>query len=162
TTTMNNGMHTISWTVTDSAGAIEGIGSRFFAVSNGVGALTAEAHAESGAAVPATTAHAIAAMPQDRDPVIGRRGWDLSAAWRAYSVGNAGRAVLRGEELDRFELSLGLHPQSRYRGYLRMGDDLQPLPIGSTLDPAAGMFTWAPGVGFVGRYDFVFVRSTAG
>ena len=33
---MANGLHTISWTVTDNQGAIEGIGSRFFTVSNGV------------------------------------------------------------------------------------------------------------------------------
>ena len=37
TTTLTNGLHTISWTVTDNAGAIEGIGSRFFTVSNGTG-----------------------------------------------------------------------------------------------------------------------------
>ncbi len=41
TTTLTNGLHTISWTVVDNQGAIEGIGSRFFTVSNGAGALTA-------------------------------------------------------------------------------------------------------------------------
>ena len=41
TTRLTNGLHTISWTVSDSQGAIEGIGSRYFAVSNGAGALTA-------------------------------------------------------------------------------------------------------------------------
>ncbi len=159
TTAMNNGIHTISWTVTDSAGQTEGIGSRFFTVTNGLSALTAESHAERRAA---TTVQAITALPLDRDPVIGRRGWDLSAPWRAYSVGGAGRAVLRGEEVDRFELSLGDSVPSRYRGYLHMGDTLRPLPIGSTLDPETGTFTWAPGVGFVGTYDLVFIRTTAG
>ena len=38
TTTLTNGLHTISWTVVDNRGAIEGIGSRFFTVSNGAGA----------------------------------------------------------------------------------------------------------------------------
>ena len=37
TTTLTNGLHTISWTVVDNQGAIEGIGSRFFTVSNGAG-----------------------------------------------------------------------------------------------------------------------------
>ena len=41
TTTLTNGLHTISWTVTDNQGAIEGIGSRFFTVSNGASSLTA-------------------------------------------------------------------------------------------------------------------------
>jgi hypothetical protein len=34
TTTMANGTHTISWSATDSAGQVAGIGSRFFTVSN--------------------------------------------------------------------------------------------------------------------------------
>ena len=37
TTALTNGLHTISWTVVDNQGAIEGIGSRFFTVSNGAG-----------------------------------------------------------------------------------------------------------------------------
>ena len=32
-----------------------------------------------------------------------------------------------------------------------------PLPVGSRLEPP-GVFTWQPGVGFVGAYDLVFVR----
>jgi hypothetical protein len=34
TTKLANGLHTISWLVTDSAGVSEGIGSRFFTVNN--------------------------------------------------------------------------------------------------------------------------------
>jgi hypothetical protein len=34
TTLLSNGLHTISWVVTDSAGASEGIGSRYFVVQN--------------------------------------------------------------------------------------------------------------------------------
>ena len=37
TTTLSNGLHTISWVVTDSGGASEGIGSRYFIVQNGGG-----------------------------------------------------------------------------------------------------------------------------
>jgi hypothetical protein len=35
TTTIVNGLHTISWAVTDNFGVTSGIGSRFFTVSNG-------------------------------------------------------------------------------------------------------------------------------
>ena len=35
TTTLSNGLHTIAWVVTDSAGQTSGIGSRFFRVQNG-------------------------------------------------------------------------------------------------------------------------------
>ena len=31
-----------------------------------------------------------------------------------------------------------------------------PLPIGAHLDADTGRFTWNPGAGFVGTYDFVF------
>jgi hypothetical protein len=157
TTLLTNGLHTISWTVTDSGGEIEGIGSRFFTVSNGSGALTAAAdgHA-SGRGMP--SGPVIAATPPDDAPVLGRRGWDLEGAWRWYGVGRAGRAVIRGEEIDRFELWLGDRSGARYTGHLRVGEALAPLPIGSQLDATSGQFTWAPGVGFVGSYDLVFVR----
>ena len=120
-----------------------------------------------------TTAEAIDAVGLDSSGVAGRRGWSADAAWAQYAVGRAGRAVVRGEEIDRFELALGgLSAEARsakaervsetYAGYLRVGDRLQPLPIGSRLDPTTGSFTWSPGVGFVGTYDLVFVRSRNG
>ena len=90
--------------------------------------------------------------------MLGRRGWDLAGPWRSYAVGRDGRAVVRGEEIDRFELWLGAQGGERYTGHLRMGDRLGALPAGSQLDAASGWFTWAPGVGFVGVYDLVFVR----
>jgi hypothetical protein len=164
TTAMQNGLHTISWTVTDSGGAIEGIGSRFFTVSNGVGALTAAGdlslspHAANDNGRSAADTSTVAATPRDDSPILGRRGWDLNAPWQAFGVGSAGRAVIRGEEVDRFELWLGEHSGSEYRGYLRVGDALAPLPVGSQLNRTTGWFTWAPGVGFVGNYDLVFVR----
>jgi hypothetical protein len=33
-TSLGNGLHTISWVVRDDAGAVQGVGSRFFAVQN--------------------------------------------------------------------------------------------------------------------------------
>jgi Viral BACON domain len=160
TTTMTNGLHTIVWVVADNTGAFEGIGSRFFTVSNGVGGLTAAATAERATSVPRPAA--IAAVPVDETLVIGRRGFDLEGPWRQYGVGRAGRAVIRGEELDRFELALGAQAGERYSGHLRVGAELAAMPAGSRLDAATGAFTWAPGVGFVGAYDLVFVRWAGG
>jgi hypothetical protein len=157
TTTLTNGLHTISWTVVDNAGAIEGIGSRYFTVSNGAGAPMTAVEGAASSRRPAT-AELIASAPHDDAPVLGRRGWDLEGPWRWYGVGRAGRAVIRGEEIDRFELALGEQAGARYTGHLRVGDELAPLPVGSRLDATAGSFTWAPGVGFVGSYDLVFVR----
>jgi hypothetical protein len=64
--------------------------------------------------------------------------------------------TVAAEELDRIELHVG----AGVAGYLRAGDDLQPLPIGSHLT-STGIFTWAPGVGFRHAYDFVFVGPAA-
>ena len=48
----------------------------------------------------------------------------------------------------------------RYSGYQIVGDELRPLPIGATLDPLKGTFSWMPGAGFVGAYDLVFVKDS--
>jgi hypothetical protein len=151
TTALANGLHMVVWTVTDSAGATAGLGSRYFRVSNGVSApaVLTEGVLASGAV--ATTA-------VDPAPIVARRGWDPAAPWRAYAVGQSGRAVIRGEELDRFEVWLRAEPGARYTGSLRAGGALAALPAGSQLDPASGIFTWSPGLGFVGTYDLVFVR----
>jgi hypothetical protein len=160
TTTLSNGLHTIVWTATDSAGVTSGLGSRFFRVANGVTTGAAIAAVE---ASPAIVSGAIAAgVSLDDSPILARRGWDAEAPWRRYGTGGSGRIVLRGEELDRFELALGGHADETYAGYLRVGDALRPLPIGSRLEARTGAFTWSPGVGFVGTYDLVFVRSAGG
>jgi hypothetical protein len=152
TTLLENGVHTISWAVTDNQGAIEGIGSRFFTVSNGTSAVTA-------AATAARSDQKIDAVPLDPSSLVGRRGWDLEAPYGVFGAGATGVVTIRSEEVSRVELQLG---EGEHKGYLRTAAGFAPLPIGSRLDPASQTFTWAPGVGFVGRYDFVFVRSTNG
>ena len=157
TTTLSNGLHTIVWTATDSAGAISGLGSRYFRVSNGVAATSTAAAMTS---IP--SGDELARVALDSSPLAGRRSWDAEKPWQNYGVGRSGRAVLRGEGIDRFELALGEHTGQNYAGYVRVGEGLGPLPIGSQLDPGTGAFTWSPGVGFVGTYNLVFVRSARG
>jgi uncharacterized delta-60 repeat protein len=151
TTTLSNGIHTISWTVTDSAGVTEGIGSRFFTVVNGVASVAA-------AATSASTAFEVDAAPIDWRPVLARRGWDLDGTWQIHFPRGAQPLVVRGEEVDRFELWLPDDADASYTGYLRTSAGLQALPAGAQIHPS-GWFTWAPPPGFIGRYDLVFVRS---
>ena len=54
------------------------------------------------------------------------------------ALARAGRAVIRGEEIDRFELALGEHAGAHYTGHLRVGEALAPLPVGF----AAGRDDW--------------------
>jgi hypothetical protein len=53
----------------------------------------------------------------------------------------------------RVELSLGAGIDA---GYFEANGELRPLPPGSAFDAATGVFTWAPGPGFIGTYRFVF------
>jgi hypothetical protein len=152
TTALSNGLHTIAWSATDSAGDAAGLGSRYFTASNG-SALTRRTDAATSALAAVTfDAATLATVPVPTTALMARRGWAADAPWRRYEADAAGRVVVHGEELDRFELRLGAGV-----GYLRVGTALQPLPIGSRLDPETGVFTWAPGVGFIGAYDLVFV-----
>ena len=153
TTALSNGLHTISWTVTDDQGAIEGLGSRFFTVANGVSAVTAAATSVSSRDVDVET------VQVDTMPLVGRRGWNLEAPFESFGADGRGVTVVRSEEVNRVELRLG---EGDYAGYLRTPAGLKPLPIGSRIDAATNTFTWAPGVGFVGPYNFLFVRSTGG
>jgi len=46
---------------------------------------------------------------------------------------------------------------SGYSAYLVVGEELRPLPIGSTFDSERGVLYWQPGPGFLGDYEFVFI-----
>jgi hypothetical protein len=164
TTTLADGLHTIAWTATDNSGATQGLGSRYFRVANAPAAVPANgirtARVEAIAARPPDLdPAALDALPGTAAPVLLRRGWAPDAPWRDVSL-TGGKAVIHGEELDRVEIQLA--GSGRYAGYLRVGEGLRPLPIGSQLDPTTGRFLWGPGVGFVGSYDLAFVRWEGG
>ena len=98
TTALTNGTHTIVWVVSDNQGAAEGIGSRFFTVSNGAGALTA------GRAPAPTDELGMSVRRPERSPLVGRRGWDLNAPLQTFEPDVSGRVVVRSEEVNRVEL----------------------------------------------------------
>ena len=160
TTQLADGLHTIVWTATDNLGATEGLGSRYFRVMNSGASVAAPPPRTARVAAvvarpPDLEAASIATLPEAETPLAVRRGWTPDARLQHLSATD-GAAVVRGEELDRFEVQLG--GAGRFAGYLRVANELRPLPPGSQLDPASGLFLWAPGAGFVGRYDLVFVR----
>jgi hypothetical protein len=181
TTAFANGVHTIFWVVSDTGGQTDGIGSRFFTISNpcrsgltldpsaaaasNVIASTATLQMPRAAALrmssPQTLTAEIDAAPADLSSIQGRRGFDLDAPLARYTpVG--GRITVQSEEIDRIELHLSAGGRHQYTGYLRTVAGVTPLPIGSSLDAPTGAFAWMPGVGFVGTYDLVFVRWSGG
>jgi hypothetical protein len=76
-----------------------------------------------------------------------------------------GMITIEIKELERLEIHLDhfnpssfiLHHSSFYSGHCLVGDQLKPLPMGSTLDTKRSIFYWQPVPGFIGEYEFIFV-----
>jgi Putative binding domain, N-terminal/Viral BACON domain len=153
-TMLSDGLHTIAWTVTDSVGASAGVGSRYFTVANGTGLRSAAM-----ASLPPPVS--VAADDTTATPagtVRVRRGMRLDAPLQTLSPDASGAIAIAAEELDRLELHL---PAGTLTGSLRTPAGLAPLPAGSHWDPASAIFTWHPGVAFVGPYDVEFTGGGA-
>jgi hypothetical protein len=136
TTTLANGVHTISWNVFDNGARGDGIGSRYFNVFNAGGPVAAPE--EPGIATPET--------------VTIRRGIHPERETEPLSPDDSGRYIVSMEELGRIELQLGAT-----KGYLMINGERHALPLGSTLK--GGVFHWQPGVGYLGQYELSFEQS---
>jgi hypothetical protein len=166
--TMNyaNGVHTIAWIVTDVAGVTSGVGSRYFSIFNTGGSLTE-----------ASAANALRPIGPDLgkrfDDVGGRivsaavsvrEGFGVGNPMRRAGVGIDGTRRVSTTERDRLELRVNPDSSARgdsYAGYLVVDGQLRELPNGSSFDPARGAFYWQPGLGYVGDYQLLFVRTSA-
>jgi sugar lactone lactonase YvrE/lysophospholipase L1-like esterase len=150
TRTLTNGLHTIAWSVTDSLGRTEGIGSRFFTVLNSGTEPDAVSDQTVVQAPPASVVSAGA------PPLQARTGFDLRAPWTELHARDDGRYFVRLPEVGRMELLFGTPVDA---GYLVAPDgSWRELPVGSSLD--GGRFGWAVPVGYYGAYHLVFVRGT--
>ncbi|HXA65724.1 MAG TPA: hypothetical protein VNV82_11260, partial [Bryobacteraceae bacterium] len=134
TTQLVNGEHTISWVAYDNAGHVDGLGSRYFTVSN-----------TGGGNAPAVN-EPIEAVPASR--ITLRRDFEEP---RALSAGADGSYTVDLEQLGLIELHLGAA-----RGHMLVGGAGAPLPVGSTLK--GGVFYWQAALGFLGNYQLVFER----
>jgi YVTN family beta-propeller protein len=134
TTTLANGVHTISWNAFDNLGRGEGLGSRYFNVLNtgGTGVAALED------VIPTTAVHLRHGLNVNREP-------DPIApdADGVYSV--------TMEEVGHIELHLGAAT-----GNMLVQGEAHSLPTGSTLK--RGVFYWQPGPGFLGEYTMQFNR----
>jgi hypothetical protein len=160
TTQYEDGVHTIAWTVEDDAGNSDGIGSRYFTVQNTQGARRI-----------AHSAWRIAQSAACLEPVGIIKGYARGMEpQKAYPNEKNGVINIEINQSDRLEIHLDdlnsssfiIHRNtaSFYSGYLRVGRQLKPLPIGSTFDPGNGIFYWQPGPACIGNYEFTFITKT--
>lgn len=140
TTAYENGLHTIQWTVTDSAGNTDGIGSRFFTIYNGSGNRT---QAVDASALPSS----LHRLPLERDPVsikgreLERIQFHVPGVRAGYlQVGNRFKRLPIGATLDtetgRFSWSTGPGHVGRYRLlFIKKGTDgkLRKYPVTVTI-----------------------------
>jgi hypothetical protein len=165
TTSLANGTHTIAWTVADNLGNTEGIGSRFFTVQNGSGALTAasvEGSTVAAASAMGETVETVSEVPPDYSAVHVKKAASDDPTPRMVFPEWSGEIHIRTRETEQVEVRLASQfddSEASYEGYVVMNGRMRPLPIGSTLDRTSGTFSWQPGPGFVGRYEFVFLRT---
>jgi hypothetical protein len=157
TTKLSNGVHTISWSVADSSGASEGIGSRYFTVQNG-STLVADREPTSSLA-----ADAWASWPVPDGVVTVKRGYREGMAGEIIPIDKTEGAVFTVRAGDRVEVTIDAGSSAdaaTLDGYAVETGRLSRLPIGSTFDGRRGVFVWTPGVGFLGRHDLVFFHRT--
>jgi hypothetical protein len=139
TTKLTNGVHTISWNVTDSGGNSDGIGSRYFSIMN-------------------------TGTSSDSDLFLQDRKFKTADELNPDECDFTHFEI---KELERIKLPvagcrLPVEEEAQgafntLKGYMVVGNELRELPIGSTLDKEKGVFYWQPGPGFVGEYRFLFI-----
>jgi len=137
TTTLANGVHTISWNVFDNLGHGEGLGSRYFTVQNTSGGVAGpedvidESLAKKGIQV--------------------RHGLNRNGGPEPLVPDSDGTYPVTMEEVGLIELDLGAA-----KGNTLVQGEARALPTGSTLK--GGVFYWQPGPGFLGEYTLRFAR----
>ena len=189
TTALAEGLHTVSWTVSNTLGMTSGLGSRFFTVANSAdaqpqgqaslstGAMESRARMAAEASLTAATKEApatpigVPAAPHSRRRAASVDSSPLSdvdvtvardiGARRPLRAGRDGVRALTLASMERLELALTV-PQKGCEGTWAG----YLVKAGELTDlpvgaslDPSGTFYWLPGPGFAGRFSFLFVRT---
>jgi hypothetical protein len=160
---LGNGLHTLAWEVTDSAGKVAGIGSRFFEVllpttdaplvGQGFSPAT-RTNVGQGTNVGQVTLVGQGFSPATT-PLMAQVGTS-DAAWTTLTPSADGVYDVRVPLQGRVVLDVGGAVSAAAE---IVGDERRALPTGSTLEAGAGRFYWQPPVGFVGTYTLRFTTA---
>jgi hypothetical protein len=107
-------------------------------------------------AQPRGDASAIGTLAPAGARVWGRTGFTPSELYAEVTADEAGVRHVQIPELGRLELWLG----AVERGYLVANGALRDLPPGSHLNTENGVFSWSPGLGYLGTYRLAFLRGS--
>jgi len=171
TTAYANGVHTIQWTATDSAGNTDGIGSRYFSIRNtgNYNSSTKSYQLKTRWQTPIFSSAKLSQIPVDNSAAVRvKRGFTEDIEPEVVFADETGMNMINIKEVDRLQIYLtnrfddnstaeSLNSNS-FWGYLEVNNRLEALPVGSTLDTQRGIFYWQPGPGFIGEYCFVFIE----
>jgi hypothetical protein len=152
-----NGMHTILWSAEDSVGNKDGIGSRYFFIENHPGWYSQSDSPKSNQEKLTIKSEDINNLPADiHTPLWFSKGYRENVKPHRIYPDNKGITYIKVNVLERIEIRLA-PVSSGVKGYMVVGNQFRPLPIGSTLDAQTGTFYWQPGPGFVGTYRLNFI-----
>lgn len=142
TTLFANGVHTISWSVTDNAGNSADIGSRYFRIMNIVNPSTVSTATSSGPCK-------FYPFKQSKSKI---RRVHISAEETIKAPQHLHSLEIKEQQRIKVEIGSG------FTGFMKVGERLKRLPPGSFCDPLTGVFYWQAGNGFIGEYRFIFVK----
>lgn len=180
TTLYSNGLHTIQWTATDSAGNNDGIGSRFFTILNNQPTAADQTSISNPTPtskhpiksslnpshpVPDMSMKKLSLIEPDRDlsSIDVRLGFDLNQPFQEMALNQDDIFLIEANELDRLEISFPLYTVGTHlQSYQQIGGKFYSIPVGSTLDAENGKFTWLLGPGFSHEYHLVFIADRQG
>jgi hypothetical protein len=143
------------WTVTDSDGNSDGIGSRYFAIQN-TSSDSVNRSISQAANVNQNLYQEMELSGDDSMPVKVIRGFNENTPLRIVHPDEEGIIRIAVRELERVVIRKTDEGTDIY-GCMVVGSRLLPLPISSTFIAAARTFYWQPGPGFSGEYNFIFI-----
>lgn len=149
TTRWADGLHTIAWSVTDSAGHTDGVGSRYFSINNG--AVSKNTSPLKNPHSANTTRPVLRNKPASASEIIVYKGFD----------GALTSLTIPLNQKSPQSIPLPLSPQERI--VVCLGNPVRlispELPAGASLDQENGVFYWLPGPGFSGKFPLTFELS---
>lgn len=153
-----DGVHTIQWVVTDSAGHTDGIGSRYFNIRNGG---SRESKNKAGSTGVNSRSGGVPVFSVSGVPAPGGKAGKNKKGVVSYVVdGRAGGEAERGMEVrpEKGRIRIRMGRDARLTVFL--GEPVfgvyPQAPVGASLDEDAGIFRWQPGPVFSGTFFFSF------